>query len=428
MYTPVDVVEVRVWGKAAGAVALDPNLGFYAFEYQPSFLRSGIELAPLTMPLAAAREPFVFPDLPEATYRRLPGMLADALPDDFGNALIDAWMALEGVDRDRITSLDRLAYMGKRGMGVLEFRPARGPKPSARSTAIELSKLVESARRAVRGELDTDKHAEAALAQIIQVGTSAGGARAKAVIAWNPATHEIRAGQFAVDAGFEHWLIKFDGVGTDERLGVSQDYGRIEYAYFLMARAAGISMSDCRLLEENKRAHFMTQRFDRSGNAKHHVQTLCGLAHMDFRQKATHDISQLFLVIDRLGLGYAAREEAFRRAVFNVMAANCDDHSKNTSFLLKEGGAWELAPAYDVTHAYNPKGEWTYQHLMSVNGTFQDIGRDDLLAVADQFGIGTAPKVLDDVKRATTAWPDFARDARVSKHETTRIRGHLRAL
>jgi serine/threonine-protein kinase HipA len=197
---------------------------------------------------------------------------------------------------------------------------------------------------------------------------------------------------------------------------------------FLMARAAGISMSDCRLLEENKRAHFLTQRFDRSGNAKHHVQTLCGLAHMDFRQKATHDISQLFLVIDRLGLGYAAREEAFRRAVFNVMAANCDDHSKNTSFLLKEGGAWELAPAYDVTHAYNPKGEWTYQHLMSVNGTFQDIGRDDLLAVADQFGIGTAPKVLDDVKRATTAWPDFARNANVSKGETTRIPGHLRAL
>jgi serine/threonine-protein kinase HipA len=207
----------------------------------------------------------VFTDLPEATYRRLPGLLADALPDDFGNALIDAWMAREGVEKSQITSLDRLAYMGKRGLGALEFRPARGPKPSKSTTAIEMSALVESARRAVQGELDTDAHAEAAIAQIIQVGTSAGGARAKAVVSWNPKTHEIRAGQFDVQAGFEHWLIKFDGVGADERLGVSRDYGRIEYAYHLMAKAAGIAMSPCRLLEENGRAHFMTKRVERDG-------------------------------------------------------------------------------------------------------------------------------------------------------------------
>lgn len=421
MYTPVPIIEVRIWGKAVGAVALDPKLGYYAFEYQPAFLRSGIELAPLTMPIATASEPFVFADLPELTYRRLPGMLADALPDDFGNTLIDAWMAREGVAKSQITSLDRLAYMGKRGLGALEFKPVRGPKPSKSSAAIQLSALVESARRAVEGQIDNDAHAEAALAQIIQVGTSAGGARAKAVISWNPTTHEIRAGQFDVQAGFEHWLIKFDGVGVDERLGVSQDYGRIEYAYHLMARAAGITMSPCRLLEENGRAHFMAKRFDRDGNTKHHLQTLCGLAHLDYRQKATHDVSQVLLTIDRLGLGYAASEEAFRRIAFNVMAANCDDHTKNVSFLLREGGVWELAPAYDVTYAYNPKGDWTYQHLMSVNGKFADISLDDLLVVADRFGIGTAPHVLQQVREAVSSWPDFAGQAKVSVSEVTRV-------
>lgn len=426
MYVPVDVVEVRLWGKAVGAVALDPALGYYVFEYQRSFLRSGIEVAPLTMPLDAAAAPFVFTDLPEATYRRLPGMLADALPDDFGNALINAWMAREGVEAAQITSLDRLAYMGKRGLGALEFRPQRGPRPTKATTAIELAGLVESARQAIAGHFDTDAHAASALAQIIQVGTSAGGARAKAVIAWNAATGEMRAGQFDVPTGFEHWLIKFDGVGIDERLGASQDYGRIEYAYHLMARQAGITMAPCHLLEENGRAHFMTRRFDRDGDAKHHLQTLCGLAHLDFRQKATHDVSQLLLTIDRLRLGYDALEEAFRRTVFNVLARNCDDHTKNVSFVLREGAGWALAPAYDVTYAYNPAGEWTYQHLMAVNGKFAGITRDDLMAVADRFGIGTAPRVLEQVAAAVAAWPEFAARAHVSAAETARVRdGHL---
>jgi len=257
------------------------------------------------------------------------------------------------------------------------------------------------------------------------VGTSAGGARAKAVVAWNPTTQEIRAGQFDVQDGFEHWLIKLDGVGIDERLGVSRDYGRIEYAYHLMARAAGMAMSPCRLLEEHGRAHFMTKRFDRDGNARHHLQTLCGLAHLDYRQRATHDVSQLFLTIGRLQLGYPAMEEAFRRVAFNVMAANCDDHTKNISFLLREGGAWELAPAYDVTYAYNPRGEWTYQHLMSVNGKFSDISRADLLAVADRFGIGTAPRILKAVAAAVASWPVFAAEAGVSADQVQRIRLEL---
>ncbi len=423
MYKPVQAIEVRIWGKTVGAVALAPNLGYYAFEYDSKFVKSGIELAPLTMPLGEAREPFVFVDLPELSFKRLPAMLADALPDDFGNALIDAWMAGKGIDKKQVTPLDRLAYMGKRGMGALEFKPARTPAIASR-TAIKLSRLVESARQAVHGELGSDHLAKAALAQIIQVGTSAGGARAKAAIAWNPATDEIRPGQFGVEPGFEHWLLKFDGMGADLELGGTQDYGRIEYAYYLMACAAGIAMSPCRLLEENGRAHFMTLRFDRQENRKHHLQSLCAMAHLDYKQKASHDYSQLLQTVIRLGLDYSALEEAFRRMAFNVMAANCDDHTKNISFILQEGGRWELAPAYDVTYAYNPDGEWTWQHLMSVNGKFSGITQDDLLAVANRFGIGTAQKVIQHVREAVAAWPDFAEQAGVSPVETKRILEH----
>jgi len=427
VYKPVEAIEVRIWGQKVGAVALDPNLRFYVFEYEPNFVKTGIELAPLTMPLAKASEPFVFTDLPEQTYKRLPALLADALPDDFGNTLINGWMAAQGVERDAVTALDRLAYMGVRSMGALEFKPAIGPEAKD-STAIALADLVEGARRAVRGDLGSDASARAVLSQIVSVGTSAGGARARAVVAWNPKTEEIRAGQFDAEDGFEHWLLKFDGMGEDRELGGSQDYGRIEYAYYKMATAAGIRMSPCRLLEENERAHFMTRRFDRDGNRKHHMQTLCAMAHLDYKQKASHDYNQLFQTIDQLRLGYEAKEEAFRRMAFNVMAANCDDHTKNFSFLLRENEGWTLAPAYDVTHAHNPKGEWTSQHLMSVNGRFADITRQDLLAVADRFGIGTAAKVLKQIGDVLMAWPDFAASANVSPKERDRISSHHRIL
>jgi serine/threonine-protein kinase HipA len=418
-YSPVHVVEVRIWGKKVGAVALDPGLGFYVFEYNPRFVETRWEIAPLTMPLSV--HPYVFTDLPPMTYKRLPPMLADSLPDDFGNALIDAWMARQGVAKDSITSLDRLAYMAKRGMGALEFHPSRGPKATGRSTAIHLAELTKSARMAVRGEIGSDPHAQAALSQIIQVGTSAGGARAKAAIAWNPATDEIRAGQFDIEEGFEHWLLKFDGMGEDRELGQSQEHGRIEYAYYLMACEAGITMSPCRLLEENGRAHFMTRRFDRDGNQKHHLQTLCAMARLDYKQKATHDYNQLFQTIKALELGHQAMEEAYRRMIFNVVSRNCDDHTKNTSFLMKQGGKWELSPAYDITFAHNPGGEWTHQHLMSVNGKFKEITADDMAIVADRFGIGAAPKIIARVKEAVSKWSGFAEKAAVSKGEAERI-------
>ena len=424
MFKPVDVIEVRIWGRRVGAVALDPGLNYYAFEYDGKFIADGIELAPLNMPLEKASDPFVFTDLSAETYKRLPAMLADALPDDFGNKLIDAWMARKGVDKASITPLDRLAYMGKRGMGALEFRPSRSANTS-NATAIELSRLVVDARRMLApGGFDTDPHAKAALAQIIQVGTSAGGARAKAAIAWKPATDEIRAGQFDVEPGYEHWLLKLDGIDSDSEFGATRNYGRIEFAYSLMAKAAGIYMSDCRLLKENGRAHFMTRRFDRDGNKKHHMQSLCAMSHLDYKQKATHDYSSLFLTIIKLQLGQKALEDAFRRMVFNVMAANCDDHSKNFSFLLQEGGNWELSPAYDVTHAYNPQGEWTTQHLMSVNGKFIGISHADFMAVADRFAIGRAEKLIRTVTEAIAAWPEFAAQAELPVIETNMISGH----
>ena len=424
----VSIIEVRLWGRLVGAVTLDPSIAYYAFEYDPAWKRTGAELAPLHMPLTGAPSIFIFPTLPEATYFRLPALLADALPDDFGNALIDAWMAQRGVEKSSITVLDRLAYMGKRGMGALEFRPARGAHKES-SAPVEMKELVEEARRLVQGTFSVDREAKAALANIIKVGTSAGGARAKAVIAWNPKTDEVRSGQFDAAPGFEHWLLKFDGVGTDKELGTGEGYGRIEYAYYLMAKAAGIQMSDSRLLEENGRAHFMTKRFDRDvvhgKTQKHHLQSLCALNHLDFRQRGTHDYSQLFMTAAKLALDDDSMSQIFRRMAFNVMARNCDDHTKNFAFILRQGAPWNLAPAYDVTHAYNPKGEWTYQHLMSVNQKFKDIAREDLLAVADRFGIRKPENALSDVRAAVDNWSEFAQQANLSSALQSRVAGDL---
>ncbi len=292
--------------------------------------------------------------------------------------------------------------------------------------------LVEEARKLIEGNLSIDREAQAALANILRVGTSAGGARAKAVIAWNPRTNVIRSGQFDAAPGFEHWLLKFDGIGLDAELGTGGDYGRIEYAYHLMARQAGIEMVPCRLLEENGRAHFMTRRFDRAvvdgRTIKHHVQTLCGIDHLDFRQRGTHAYAQLFLVINHLKLGDDALDQAFRRMCFNVIARNCDDHTKNFAFRLRHGGSWELTPAYDVTHAHNPKGEWTYQHLMSVNGKFNDITRDDLLEEGDRFLVRRPKDLIADVRAAVENWSSHAQEAGLRDATRDRVAADFRLL
>jgi serine/threonine-protein kinase HipA len=425
-YRPVDVVEVSCWGARVGAVALDESSGFYVFEYDRAWLANRLELAPTTMPTARADRPFAFPTLPPATYHRLPSMLADSLPDDFGNALTTAYLANQGVDPQQITPLDRLAYLGTRGMGALEFHPIRGPR-TRKATAIELSELVVAARTALSGRISTEHGITDAISHLIAVGTSAGGARAKAVVALNPDTGELRSGQVPADPGFEQWLLKLDGVSADTDLGSSGHFGRIEFAYHLMATAAGIEMTDCRLLEEGGRAHFMTRRFDRSHADKIHTQTLCALGHLDFRQIGANDYAQLFLQMDELGLGPEARVEAFRRMVFNVAAANCDDHTKNISFLLREGGTWQLAPAYDVTHAHAPGSRWTRQHLMAVNGKTTGITRADVFEVGDRFRVPSFAEAVARVLEAVSAWPAHAHTAGLPGPFTKEIAGDIEA-
>ena len=410
-YTPVDVIEVRAWDARVGALLPDPRTGSYVFEYDRAWRSSGREIAPTTMPLTSRRL-FAFPNLPEATYHRLPSVIADSLPDAFGRSVLDAQLAREGVDPKQITPLDRLGYVASRGMGALEFRPVRGPR-TTKPSAVHISDLVQAARAAVHGAFDGDDQTRAALTQLIAVGTSAGGARAKAVIAWNRATGEIRSGQVPADPGFDQWLLKLDGTGDDGGFEATSNWGRLEYAYYLMATAAGIEMMESTLLDEGGRAHFATRRFDRVEGEKVHVSTLCAMAELDFRAKGVHDYSQLFQTIDRLELGPGARLEAFRRMVFNTAAANCDDHTKNFAFLLPRDGAWQLAPAYDITHAHLPGNEWIERHLMSVNGKFEDVDRADLLAVADRFEVPDGTAAIAAVLAATAAWGDFGREAGV---------------
>lgn len=396
---------VHAWGRPVGALAPATRQRTYVFEYDPEWRASGIQLSPLSMP-SDRRKLHSFPNLPVATYSRLPPVIADALPDDFGKSILNAYLANEGVDLSQVTPLDRLAYLASRGMGALEFTPDHGPRYTV-PRAVEISNIVTAMREGVKGLFDRDDETEAALMQLLQIGTSAGGARAKAVIAWNPETNEVQSGQLPTSPGFEHWLLKFDG-DLEANLGAPQNYGRIEYAYYLMAIAAGIEMMPCRLLEEGGRAHFMTQRFDRVGDERVHVSTLCAMAELDYKQLGTHDYSQLFTTIDHLRLGPDIRKEAFRRMVFNVAAANCDDHTKNHSFTMASGGTWALSPAYDVTHSFRLRSDWVFQHAMSVNGKFLGATLDDFAHVADLFEVPGAAGVVDDVLSAVSRWQDFA--------------------
>ncbi|MCB1964597.1 MAG: type II toxin-antitoxin system HipA family toxin, partial [Candidatus Accumulibacter sp.] len=355
------IAGVRLWGRTIGAVSLEAGRDHAAFQYEPAFARSGIELSPLVMPLSD--RVYEFPTLPRETFHGLPGLLADSLPDRFGNALINAWLATQGRTPESFSPVERLCYTGSRGMGALEFSPVLGPR-SRQAAKIEIDALVRLAsdiltqRNALKATL-AGAAREKALNDLLRVGTSAGGARAKVVIAWNPGTNELRPGQVATGEGFEYWLLKFDGVSgnRDRELDDRQGCGAIEYAYHLMARAAGITMSDCRLLEESGRRHFMTRRFDRlAGGEKLHMQSLCALAHFDFNHAGAHAYEQALLTIRQLQLPMAALEEQFRRMVFNIVARNQDDHVKNIAFLMDKQGRWSLAPAFDVTYSYNPSG------------------------------------------------------------------------
>jgi serine/threonine-protein kinase HipA len=415
-YVPVDLVEVRAWDRPVGAVALDPNLGCYAFEYFPEWVDTGAQLSPLVVPNQLGT--FVFPQLDRATFHGLPGLLADALPDAFGNAVIDAWLTAQNIDKRRITTLDRLAYAGERALGALTFHPPVQALDTP-ATAIQIADIVTQARDVIAGKIADADSTHHSLRQLIQVGSSAGGARAKAVILLNPSTDQVRSGYAQPEPGFEPWIMKLDGVsaaadGAVNSLDAPQQYTRIEYAYYLMARTAGVEMSESRLLLEGPRAHFLTRRFDRDENGvRIHMQSLCAIDHLDFRYKNAHSYAQYFAVIRRLGINGGAIAQAYRRMVFNVAAMNRDDHTKNLSFLLPQDGGWRLSPAFDVTHAFNPSGEWTQHHQMSINGKFDAVTLADLYAVADAQGVPGSRRITDEVVAAVRAWPDFAAEAGV---------------
>lgn len=415
-YFPVSAIEVKCWGHKVGVLAPHPQRSFYVFEYYPEFRNSGIELAPLTVPLSQSGSQY-YPHLSAETFHRLPAFIADSLPDSFGNHLIDAWMARQGVAKNEITVLDRLAYMGSRGMGALEFEPAIA-RAAEKSSALEMKDLVEAARRSL--EMDArefDAETDKAIAQLIQVGTSAGGAKAKAVVGYNQKTGSLVSGQFKLPQGYEAWLIK---INTSEN--EVMDYGRIEYAYYLMATACGISMAESQLFEAAGRMHFMTKRFDRkAGNEKLHMQTLCAMNELDYNQLATHDYVQFFSTIESLELGYAALDEGFDRMVFNVCAANNDDHTKNQSFLLEEGSSWQLAPAYDLMHASIPGNAWIEQHLMGVGGKFHGINRQDLRNMGRRFGVSDLEERISRVAETVADWPHYAKQAGLSSSETERV-------
>ena len=423
------IAELRLWGRTIGAVSLEDGRDIAAFQYDPSFAASGIELSPIVMPLS--ERVYTFPALPQQTFHGLPGLLADSLPDKFGNALIDAWLATQGRTPESFGAVERLCYIGTRGMGALEFAPVLGPKSRTANT-IEIDSLVQLASEVLTNRANLKGHFHEAgkakaLSEILHVGTSAGGARAKAVIAWNRATNEVRSGQIAAGEGFEYWLLKFDGVAgnKDKELIDPTGYGAIEYAYHLMARAAGITMSECRLLEENGRRHFMTRRFDRlAGGEKLHMQSLGALAHFDFNQSGAYAYEQALLTIRQLKLPMSAVEEQFRRMVFNIVARNQDDHVKNIAFLMTKQGQWSLAPAYDVTYSYNPAGAWTATHQMTMNGKRDNFTLADFNACAKSALMkrGRAKTIINEVQTAVKRWPEFAAEARVEKNWREAIR------
>lgn len=420
--------KVILWGNFVGAVSwLDRN-GFGVFQYTPDFAGSGIQLSPLMMPLTASS--YEFPELSRQTFKGLPGLLADCLPDKFGNAVIDAWLTTQGRTLDSLNPVERLCYIGRRGMGALEFEPTLIDGPNKdRTVDVEslasLANQVLDQRTDLKGLLNGEDD-KRAMEDILRVGTSAGGARAKAILAWNPATGEFRSGQGRLSQGFEHWLLKFDGVSNnrDKELADPQGYGKIEYAYHLMAVQAGIAMAACRLHKEGGRSHFMTRRFDRTPEGgKLHMQSLGALAHFDFNSPGIHSYEQAVAVIKRLDLPAKDREQIVRRAFFNVVARNQDDHVKNIAFLMDQQGKWSLAPAYDVTYSYNPGGSWTGSHQMSLNGKLDNFSESDLLALAAYADIkkGAARELLSSVLCAVEKWPQFAEQAGVPQKRIRQI-------
>ena len=424
------IAEVRLWGRRIGAVTWSDVDRVASFEYEPGFRESGIQVSPIEMPLDA--KIYQFSGLPEEAFKGLPGMLADSLPDRFGNALIDEWLARHGRARESFNPVERLCYVGTRGMGALEYHPSRGPLASGEELdvggLVELASAALSQRSALNAAVARDVDA---MNQILQVGTSAGGARAKAVVAWNPETRVVRSGQVDLEPGFSHWILKLDGVRSDDprEVGTTLGYGLVEYAYAQLATRAGVGMTECGILPEGERRHFITRRFDRTGSgAKLHMQSLAALGHYDYHAAGAYSYEQAIEVMRRLDLSQSEIEQQYRRTVFNVVARNQDDHVKNIAFLMDKTGRWFLSPAFDVTYSYNPAGTWTSQHQMSVNGKRDDFAIEDLLAFARFCNIKTAfaRRIVNDVVGAVRDWPAIAASSGLSEAKSAAVGRHHR--
>ncbi|WP_304477791.1 MULTISPECIES: type II toxin-antitoxin system HipA family toxin [Muribaculaceae] len=409
----VDIARVNLYGQPVGTFRWNNNRQLAHFEYAESFIGKGLEPSPILMPVRQGRI-YSFSDIGRETFKGLPGMLADSLPDTYGRALFDRWLALTG--RSSGNAVETLCFLGKRCMGALEFEPAMDA-PYSPDVRIELDSLVEVTSEALSekeefgANLEEDK--KAAIAEIVRLGTSAGGQRAKAIIAYNPLTGEVRSGQIEAPEGFDYYLIKLDGVTAEAGFRETQNFGRLEYSFYRLVKECGIKMSDCSLIEENGRAHFLTKRFDRQNGEKIHMQTLCGIAHYDYCNPRSYSYEQAFNVMRALRLPYSQAQEMFRRLVFNVVIRNQDDHTKNISFLMDRQGKWTLSPAYDMGFAYNPKGGWTAQHQMSINGKFDDITRQDLLEFAKRNNIKEATEIIDRIAEVSSRWPLLARECEV---------------
>ena len=429
----VDAAEVKIWGEYVGAVRWDSAQKLAYFQFAPAFLKKGWNLSPIKMPISAGDRIYSFPELrrgrneTEDTFKGLPGLLADALPDKYGNKLINAWLAQQGRSENSMNPVEKLCFIGVRGMGALEFEPAQ-LKSEKNSFSLEITSLIEIAKKMIDDRkafsVSLSKEEEKAMLAILKIGTSAGGARPKALIAFNPITKEIRSGQGDVSSGFEHWLLKLDGV-SGEQFGESSGWGRVEYAYYLMAKECGINISDCQLLEENGRAHFMTKRFDREGNIKHHVQTLCGIQHYDFNDMDGYSYEQVFQTMRILKLTYPEAEQMFRRMVFNVLATNYDDHTKNFSFLLKKDETWRLAPAYDVCFSFDETNFWVTKQTLSVNGKREGISKQDFLKIAKENNIKKGANIIEEMISVISSWPNYSKIAGVRVDLSKRIEENL---
>ena len=433
----VDYAYIKIWDMLVGAVTWDSDRKLADFQYDKKFIEKNRDLSPLKMPIRNGNRVYSFPELLpskdsiEDTFNGLPGLLSDSLPDKYGNLLIDKWLAQNGRAPDSMNPVEKLCFIGNRGMGALEFEPGQ-IKSGKYTFSIEVKSLVEIAQKMLSDrehfETNLSSDEQQAMEEILKIGTSAGGARPKAVIAFNEETKEVRSGQTKAPKGFSHWLIKLDGV-SDVQFGESYGWGHVEYAYHLMAKECGIEMMECDLLEENGRAHFMTKRFDREGNeTKHHIQTLCGINHFDFNNIFAYGYEQIFQTMRMLKLTYPEAEQMFRRMVFNVLATNCDDHTKNFAFRLKKDGKWELAPAYDLCYSYDPTNIWVNQQTLSVNNKHKNIDKSDLMTIAKANNIKKGEQIINDINTVVKNWSDFALKVKVSDFRHNEIKSNLHVL